>query len=243
MLRSGLSKQGVLNQIEKLEKRGLLSVEHSIGKVNSYTLPVKAVDQSIRLTSQHDGPPPVHAVDRHPSTPLTGPVHAVDRHPSTPLTGPVHAVDPNRKEPEVKPEYEPEFSALRLDPETTKNVPQPKPKVKKQKESDADWMLGLQSSTAYSHVNVAVEYSKAEVWIQQNPGRQCTRKFFLNWLNRAADSQRAMNAPRTPHRVLQEDQKQDPAGWREWLLSHNQPYAPFLHAKSHLKDRFRNERD
>ena len=129
--------------------------------------------------------------------------------------------------------------SLRLESETTKNAPQPKPKVKKQKESDADWMLGLQSSTAYSHVNVAVEYSKAEVWIQQNPGRQCTRKFFLNWLNRAADSQRAMNAPRTPHRVLQEDQKQDPTGWREWLSAHNQPYALFQHAKSHLKDRFR----
>lgn len=32
----------------------------------------------------------------------------------------------------------------------------------------------------------------------------------------------------------------DPDGWREFLAAHNQPYAPFQHAKSHLKDRFRN---
>lgn len=81
----GLTRQGVMAQIGKLEEAKLLTVERTNGRGNRYVL-----NPSTRLTT-------------HPSTRLTPPVNAVDAHPSTPLTGPVNAVDPNHKEPPLEP--------------------------------------------------------------------------------------------------------------------------------------------
>lgn len=102
---SGLTRQGVFNQIERLETRGLLFVEHCKGKVNRYRLPVNHVDQSTTLTSQPDGLPLVNRVDHYQSTPLTTLVNGVD---------------PNRKEPEEEQEEEPEAPAFRLDAQKPK---------------------------------------------------------------------------------------------------------------------------
>lgn len=88
-----LSKQGVLDQIEGLHKRRVLSVERTRGKSNRYQLKlVNRVDQSAALTSQPDGLPLVNRVDHHQSTALTGLVNRVD---------------PNRKEPSLEPSVEP----------------------------------------------------------------------------------------------------------------------------------------
>lgn len=77
----GMSRQGVLNQIEALEDAGLLKTERNHGRSNRYILvmqPVNHVDQSTPLTSLPGRLPPVYAVDYHQSTPLTRPVYAVD---------------------------------------------------------------------------------------------------------------------------------------------------------------------
>ena len=58
-------------------------------------------------------------------------------------------------------------------------------------QSDDEWLRGLQTVLAYEHLNVAAEYSRAKVWCETNR-RQCTRKFFTNWLNRASANNREM---------------------------------------------------
>ena len=90
-----LSRQGVLNQILKLEKAKILKSARVHGRVNRYTLnikPVNAIDQSTPLTSQPSGPLPVNTVDHYQSTPLTGLVYAVDT---------------NRHKPSIEPSIEP----------------------------------------------------------------------------------------------------------------------------------------
>lgn len=63
-------------------------------------------------------------------------------------------------------------------------------------QSDDEWLAGLQTVLAYEHLNVAAEYSRAKVWCETNR-RQCTRKFFTNWLNRASANTREI-APSRP---------------------------------------------
>lgn len=70
---------------------------------------------------------------------------------------------------------------------------------------DDDWLTSLQSNPAYAGINVRIELGKAEVWCGVNH-RQCTRKFFTNWLNRAFADHRtiktngtAQTAPASPH--------------------------------------------
>lgn len=88
-----LSRQGVIDQLRALEKKGLIRAIREQGKSNRYCItPVKEVDQSTALTSQPLGLPPVNGVDHHQSTALTGPVNGVD---------------PNHKEPSVEPSVEP----------------------------------------------------------------------------------------------------------------------------------------
>ena len=62
-------------------------------------------------------------------------------------------------------------------------------------QSDDEWLRGLQTVLAYEHLNVAAEYSRAKVWCETNR-RQCTRKFFTNWLNRASANNREIAASR-----------------------------------------------
>jgi len=49
--------------------------------------------------------------------------------------------------------------------------------------SDDEWLDSLQSNPAYKPLNVRTEFSKATIWAETN-NRQCTRRFFVNWLNR-----------------------------------------------------------
>lgn len=104
--RCSMSRQGILNQIAILEKRGWISVDRGGGKSSVYrlTIPVHAVDYSPEKNHAFQ---PVHRVDQ--STELTSPqngqqaVHTVDQRQSIELTTPVHCVDSNPKEPKVEP--------------------------------------------------------------------------------------------------------------------------------------------
>lgn len=109
-----MSRQGVLNQIAALEKKGWIAVDRKARKSSVYrlTIPVHAMDYSPEKKHAFQS---VHAVDQ--STQLTSPrnglvpVHAVDQSQSTLLTTPVHSMDCNYNEPEVEPEDEPLFSS------------------------------------------------------------------------------------------------------------------------------------
>jgi hypothetical protein len=86
-----LSRQGVLDQIAKLEALKMVQTHRKHGCSNRYRIslpPVNTVDQSAPLTSQADRLPPVNVVDHHQSTPLTRPVYGVD---------------PNHHEPSIEP--------------------------------------------------------------------------------------------------------------------------------------------
>lgn len=51
-------------------------------------------------------------------------------------------------------------------------------------EGDAQWIESLKSNPAYAGLDVAVQLGRAQAWAATNR-RQCSRKFFINWLNRA----------------------------------------------------------
>lgn len=55
--------------------------------------------------------------------------------------------------------------------------------------TDSDWVKGLIDQECYKPVDVVTELSKAKVWCENNH-RRCTRKFFVNWLNRALENSR-----------------------------------------------------
>lgn len=50
--------------------------------------------------------------------------------------------------------------------------------------SDDEWLSSLANNPAYQQLSVVLEFERAKVWAGAN-NRQCTRRFFVNWLNRA----------------------------------------------------------
>lgn len=83
-------------------------------------------------------------------------------------------------------------------------------KKKEPAQTDEEWLAGLQTVLAYEHLNVAAEYSRAKVWCQSN-NRQCTRRFFTNWLNRASANNReiAVKKPVTQQPAQPIDKRSD----------------------------------
>jgi hypothetical protein len=57
-----------------------------------------------------------------------------------------------------------------------------KPKATAQTQDQA-WLDALCQDETYKGIDVRREYGKALNWCQTN-NRQCTRKFFINWLNK-----------------------------------------------------------
>ena len=67
------------------------------------------------------------------------------------------------------------------------SAPTPKKKPKRAKTiCDADWLTEQAQSTAWSGLDVMAEFERAKVWAETNR-RKCSRRFFVNWLNRAMD--------------------------------------------------------
>ena len=56
-------------------------------------------------------------------------------------------------------------------------------KTKQPEEVTESWLAELQADAAYRQLSVALELAKARRWCEANK-RQCTRRFFVNWLNR-----------------------------------------------------------
>jgi len=55
--------------------------------------------------------------------------------------------------------------------------------ARKPKVCDEEWLVELQASPAYKHLDVHQCYYRAVEWCRVK-GRQPTRQFFINWLNR-----------------------------------------------------------
>jgi len=56
-------------------------------------------------------------------------------------------------------------------------------KTKQQDKFPESWLAELQADAAYRQLSVALELAKARRWCEARK-RQCTRRFFVNWLNR-----------------------------------------------------------
>lgn len=52
------------------------------------------------------------------------------------------------------------------------------------KPTDTEWLEDLQKNPAYRLLNIQDEFARATVWAETN-NRQCTRRFFVGWINRA----------------------------------------------------------
>ena len=50
--------------------------------------------------------------------------------------------------------------------------------------SDAEFIESLKTNPAYGHINLADELGKMDAWLSTKPGRQKTRKFIVNWINK-----------------------------------------------------------
>lgn len=57
------------------------------------------------------------------------------------------------------------------------------PLARSKKKSNPEFLKGLKSNSAYAHIDIDRELSKAENWCSAN-NRHCTQRFFLNWVNR-----------------------------------------------------------
>ena len=53
----------------------------------------------------------------------------------------------------------------------------------RQKRSTEEFVAWLKTNAAYSHIDIDHELGKALAWCEVN-NRQCTERFFVNWLNR-----------------------------------------------------------
>lgn len=73
----------------------------------------------------------------------------------------------------------PSLSSSYKEESTTTTTTTAKPKI-----SDDEWLESLCINPAYKNIPVLMEFERAKVWADTN-GRQCTRRFFIGWLNRA----------------------------------------------------------
>lgn len=55
---------------------------------------------------------------------------------------------------------------------------------KKHPLSNLDFLETLKTNPIYSHINFDTELGKMDVWLAANPGRQKTRRFIVNWINK-----------------------------------------------------------
>lgn len=50
--------------------------------------------------------------------------------------------------------------------------------------SNEDFIASLKTNSAYKNISVDTELAKMDAWLLAHPGRQKTRRFIINWLNK-----------------------------------------------------------
>lgn len=136
-----MSRQGVLDQVEKLCEDGHLTASKQAGKVTKYTLtPLSKVER----TEMQKRTQPVYRVDQSASQPHRlpsdcEPVYTIDRNQSIALTGVVYPIDSNHHEPSLNrqlPAADASGMLFEIQTIPATAIP-PKPRTPK-KPSDAD---------------------------------------------------------------------------------------------------------
>jgi hypothetical protein len=57
-------------------------------------------------------------------------------------------------------------------------------KIREEKIAPTDFIPSLKANPAYQHINVDMELAKMDAWLSANKGRQKTKRFIVNWLNK-----------------------------------------------------------
>jgi len=55
---------------------------------------------------------------------------------------------------------------------------------KKTKLTDEEFLESLKANEVYKYININIELGKMDAWLLVHPGRQKTRRFIVNWLNK-----------------------------------------------------------
>jgi hypothetical protein len=72
-----------------------------------------------------------------------------------------------------------------IDIDIEKDIEKDKEKrPKKAQLSEEDFLKSLKTNLAYKHIVVENELAKMDAWLSTRPGRQKTRRFIVNWLNK-----------------------------------------------------------
>lgn len=75
--------------------------------------------------------------------------------------------------------------------------------------SDEDFLKSLKTNPAYKHVDLDFELNKMQAWLSTHPGRQMTRRFIVNWINKIDRPLKAEGG-----RILTQQQKESVASMK-----------------------------
>ena len=95
-------------------------------------------------------------------------------------------------------------------------TPEPEKSVKAKKmATDDEWLDSLEQEPALQGVAIRTELAKAQFWCKNN-SRQCTRKFFENWLLKAPKT--VMDTGGAAQRVAMDIYTEPKVDWRAVLV-------------------------
>ena len=69
--------------------------------------------------------------------------------------------------------------------------------ARSRKLSDEEFLVSLKSNPAFSHINIEEQLGKMDAWLLAHPGREKTRRFIVNWLNKIDKPMAIQNRPRS----------------------------------------------
>lgn len=112
-------------------------------------------------------------------------------------------------------------------------------KKSKAKATDEEWRAEMQSVKAYEHLDIEAEFSRALFWCKDHR-RQCTRRFFTNWINRASQNERPMTITVKPQPTAAAPDPNDPPDWAAFLRKHHREvgYVPHKGSRDMLRHDF-----
>lgn len=117
--------------------------------------------------------------------------------------------------------------------------PEPPPQAPKKgapKVSDAEFLANLKAEYTWLNVDAEIAKARANLMLPKNQGRQLTRRFILNWLNRCETPMAKLAKPKSSPLTVGEAIP-DPDWWREYLADHP------AHEGKHFAQLTKAERD
>lgn len=77
----------------------------------------------------------------------------------------------------------------------------------KDKDKDKDIVSILKTNSAYAHIDIDTELGKMDAWLLAHKGRQKTKKFIVNWLNKI-EKPLSINKPKQQPTYKAPDEKE-----------------------------------